>query len=317
MRQYPMPLRIVWVLLEHALIGFTMAQVSFAVAHVEVFGTTCARWWLPCLLSLSVIATFNANREIGRVYGWCLPRTLLRCCLPACDVHRALLAVDHNTAPRRAGGGQMFKARCERQDGHSCVGVTVLGRGYRHQLFETVVYLVVAVELCVRAVAIGTDALDFSGIFARVDQKHAGANFVPVRSEFNNVTPRPTWKPDAHLAASCLSQRMAKDVVHRPNELLVERIGPKDGDEKMHEPVTMLLGVHKAHTAALPRLGRSPASIDEGCAVVLHGLVDDDVRDLTFFVNVTDWARQRFLGDLEQAGGEELEITNARMIGQR
>ena len=75
MRQYPMPLRIVWVLLEHALIGFTMAQVSFAVVHVEVFGTKRARWWPSCLRSLSVTATFNANREIGRVYGWCLPRT--------------------------------------------------------------------------------------------------------------------------------------------------------------------------------------------------------------------------------------------------
>ena len=278
-----MPLRIVWVLVEHALIGPTMAQVLSAVFHVEVFGTKLARWWLPCLRSLSVIAPFNAKREIGRVYGWCLPRTLLRWCLAAGDAHCALLAVDHNTAPRRAGGGQMFKARCQRQDGRSCIGIALLR--YRHQPLETVVYLVVAIELLVRAVAIGTDALDFSGIFVCVDQKHADANLVSVWSEFNNVKLRPTWKPDSHLAAGCRSQRMAKDVVHRPNELLVERIGPKDGEEKMQEPVTMLLGVHKAHTAALPRLGRSPASIDERCAVVLHGVVDDDVRDFTLFVN--------------------------------
>jgi hypothetical protein len=37
-----MALRIVWVLVEHALIGFTMAQVSFAVVNVEVFGSKFA-----------------------------------------------------------------------------------------------------------------------------------------------------------------------------------------------------------------------------------------------------------------------------------
>jgi hypothetical protein len=99
------------------------------------------------------------SKGLAVLYGWYLPHTLQRRCLAACDVRRGLLAVDHSTARRRAGGGQLLKARCQRHDDRhgTCIGVALLA--YRHKPLETLVHLVVAVGLLVQAVRI--DALDF------------------------------------------------------------------------------------------------------------------------------------------------------------